>query len=115
MSVVAEVMRYRVSATLEALAPHHAQDIASVLPFPHSVFFRLSPARIHLLGLSLVGIDGPTIDPGVLTAKRWGEAVKVLADPGPIGIEGILAKMVLPMWAPEDYRRLWSLIGCPNG
>lgn len=115
MSDVAEVMRHRVSATLEALAPHHAQDIASVLPFPHGVFFTLSPARIHLLGLSLVGIDGPAIDARVLTAKRWCEAVKVLADPGPIGIEGILAKMVLPMWAPDDYRRLWSLIGCPNG
>lgn len=115
MSDVAEVMRHRVSATLETLAPYHAQDVASVLPFPHSVFFTLSPARIHLLGLALIGIENSAIDPRVLTAKRWCEAAKVVADPGPIGIEGILAKMVLPMWAPDDYRRLWSLIGCPKG
>lgn len=116
MTNVAEVVtpRHRVSATLQTLAPHHAHDIASVIPFPHSLFFALSPARIHLLGLSLVGIDGPAIDPYVLTAKRWCDAVKVVADPGPIGIEGILAKMTLPMWSPEDYKRLWGLIGCPN-
>lgn len=116
MSNVAEVVtpRHRVSATLETLAPHHAQDVASVVPFPHGVFFTLSPARIHLLGLSLIGIDGAAIDPCVLTAKRWCDAVKVLADPGPIGIEGILAKMTLPMWEPENYKRLWGLIGCPK-
>lgn len=113
MSDVAEVIRHRVSATLQTLAPHHAHDIASVIPFPHSLFFTLSPARIHLLGLSLVGIDGPAIDPYMLTAKRWCDAVKLLSDPGPIGLESILAKMALPMWSPEDYRRLWSLIGCP--
>lgn len=113
MSDVGEAIRHRVSATLETLAPHHAQDVASVIPFPHSLFFTLSPARIHLLGLSLVGIDSPVIDVGVLTSKRWCEAVKVLADPGPIGLEGTLAKMTLPMWAAEDYKRLWGLIGCP--
>lgn len=114
MSEVAEVLRHRVSATLQTLAPHHAHDIASVIPFPHSMFFTLSPARIHLLGMSLIGIDGPAIDPYVLTAKRWSDAVKVVADPGPIGLEGILSKLTLPMWAPEDYKLLWGLIGCPN-
>lgn len=114
MSEVAEVVRHRVSATLETLAPHHAQDVAGVIPFPHSMFFTLSSARIHLLGISLIGIDGPAIDQMVLTAKRWCDAVKVLADPGPIGLEGILAKMTLPMWSPVDYKLLWDLIGCPH-
>lgn len=102
----------RVSHALQALAPHHANEIASLLRFPHQRFFELCTQRIHLLGLSLIGLDILDIDIEAFAAKRWCDAIKPLFDPGPIGLEGVLAKMTLPMWSPADYRRLWDLIGC---
>ncbi|MBX3429723.1 MAG: hypothetical protein KF779_09090 [Hyphomonadaceae bacterium] len=102
----------RVSHALQALAPHHANEIAGLLHFPHQRFFGLSSQRIHLLGLSLIGLDIVEIDIESFAAKRWADVIKPLFDPGPIGLGGVLDKMALPMWSPEDYRRLWGLIGC---
>jgi hypothetical protein len=104
----------RVSHALQALAPFHAPEIARLLPFPHQQFFALSTARVHLLGLSLIGVDILDIDIALLAAKRWSDVIKPLFDPPPIGLEGVLSKMALPMWSGDDYRRLWDLIGCPH-
>lgn len=104
----------RVSHALEALAPFHASDIARRLPFPHHRFFELSAQRIHLLGLSVVGLDILDIDITALAAGRWADVVKPLFDPVPIGLEGMLSKMALPMWSSDEYKRLWDLIGCPH-
>jgi hypothetical protein len=105
----------RSSDALKALAPWLASDIAKVFPFPHLAFFGLSAARMHLLGLSLLGLDAADIDNNRLRARKWSDMAEPVFHPVPVGLEGILAKMALPMWSLEDYRRLWHLMGCPFG
>lgn len=94
----------RSSDALKALAPQLAPDIARVFPFPHPEFFELSAARMHLLGLSLVGLDASSVDSNRLFARKWAETAQPMFHPAPIGLEGILAKMALPMWSSQDYR-----------
>lgn len=102
----------RISGALQALASACADDVAELFPFPHHGFFDLSPARMHLLGLTLVSSRLDHIDIDRLTAVKFADAAVLLAEPTPTGIEGILSRMPLPMWTLEQYRDLLELFDC---
>jgi len=102
----------RVSGALRALALACAEDVAELFPFPHHGFFELSPARMHLLGLTLVSSRLDHIDLDRLIAVKWADAAALLGEPVPTGIEGILSRMPLPMWTADQYRDLLELFGC---
>jgi len=102
----------RISGALKALAPDLADDIAAHFPFPHQPFFELAPARMHLLGMLITGSDPDVIEFDRLRSLKWHDAATLVADPYPNGLERILSSMPLPLWAFEDYRKLWSLVVC---
>jgi hypothetical protein len=87
---------------LKALAPHLADDIAALFPFPHHQFFELAPTRMHLLGMLIAGSNPDTIDLDRLRSLKWHDAAGMLADPSPAGLEGILASMALPAWSSDE-------------
>ncbi|KCZ93505.1 hypothetical protein [Hyphomonas johnsonii] len=102
----------RVSCSLINSAGEMAADIAELFEFPHFDFLALSPARMHLIGIAVAGIHADAIDFEQLTAKRWIDAVRILADPYPIGLHGILASLTFPLWPAASYRTLWNVLQC---
>jgi len=106
------IQAQRISGALQALASSCADDVVELFPFPHHGFFDLSPARMHLLGLTLVSRRIDQIDLDRLWAVKWNDAAALLAEPVPTGIEGILSRMLLPLWSPDQYRELLELLQC---
>lgn len=104
----------RISGALQALAGECADDLAQLFPFPHQMFFRLSPARMHLLGLALAGTPLDLIRVERLTARKWADAARMVADPPPVGLEGVLGAIDLPMWSRPQYWALWAMAQCPK-
>lgn len=104
----------RTSSVLQVLAPHLASQFAHVFPFPHLKAFALPAARLHLLGLAFAGQRSEDVDINLVMQAKWSDAVKLLVDPGPVGLEGILSKATLPLWSAETYQKLWSMISCPT-
>lgn len=102
----------RISGALKALAPDLADDIAAHFPFPHQPFFELAPTRMHLLGMLITGSDPDVIEFDRLRSLKWHDAVTLIAEPCPVGLERILSSMALPVWTSEDYRKLWALVTC---
>ena len=102
----------RVSCGLINSAGEMAADIAELFEFPHFDFLALPPARMHLVGLAVAGIQADAIGAEQLNAKKWADAVSILADPYPIGLHGILASLTFPLWPAASYRTLWRLLQC---
>ncbi len=108
----ADYSNIRISCALIHSAGAMAADIAGIFVYPHLDFLVLPPARMHLVGIALAGLSGDTIDIDCLKAKKFADAVAILADPSPIGLEGILSSLTFPMWTASSYRTLWSLLQC---
>lgn len=102
----------RISCGLINSAGDVATEVAALFSFPHFEFLALPPARMHLVGLAIAGIGSDDLDVDQLNSKKFCNAASVLADPCPVGLEGILDSLTFPLWTPSSYRVLWGLLHC---
>lgn len=102
----------RISCGLINSAGDIAADVAALFSFPHFEFLALPPARMHLVGMAIAGIGPESLDINQLNAKKFADAACILADPCPIGLEGILGVLTFPLWTAASYRALWDMMQC---
>jgi hypothetical protein len=102
----------RISCGLINSAGDLATEVATLFSFPHFDFLALPPARMHVVGLAIAGIGCDDLDVDQLNSKKFYDAASVLADPCPVGLEGILESLTFPLWTPSSYRVLWGLLHC---
>lgn len=102
----------RISCGLINSAGDMAAEVATFFSFPHFGFLTLPPARMHLVGLAIAGIRADVIDTDRLNARKFADAACILADPCPIGLEGILGALTFPLWTAANYWKFWNTMHC---
>jgi len=102
------------TALLKLVAGAFAADVARLWPDPHTAFFTATSARRHLVCVAFaLGRDVAAVADAVLRG-RLRDAIGVVLDRSPPGLERALGRLGETAWSAEAYRRLVELLAEPR-
>jgi hypothetical protein len=100
-----------ITDSLRIIAGENALELARLFPSPSSDFLNQPRQVMHLTGLALATRTAQT-DKRFLDLK-WKSQLKEAMPDRWHGNQKIFSKIPLPMWAGEQYKKLFDLLNCP--